>query len=107
MFFSFTWHFPPHSLLQSLQETCDHIMILQLLTKDKSLDGIIIGEESNQVLNNKPLAVSKQVLGRVNLENGMYVSNLFLCLNTNLGMNIIRDDAIQINEACTSYFTIL
>ena len=54
-------------------------MILQLLTKDESLDGIIIGEESNQVLNNKPLAVSKQVLGRVNLENGMYVSNLFLC----------------------------
>ena len=67
MLLAFRRSFLFNSLLKCLKKASDHVMVLQLLSKDEALDGVIISEKSNKVLEKESLAVGEEILGRIYL----------------------------------------
>ena len=43
-------------------------MVLQFLPENEPLDGVIVGEEGDKVLQEETFAVGQQILGRIHLE---------------------------------------
>ena len=42
-------------------------MVLELLAEDESLDRVVVSQESHHILEEKPLTVGKELLGRIDL----------------------------------------
>ena len=43
-------------------------MVLQFLPKDEPLNGVIVGEEGNEILQEETFTVGQKILGRIHLK---------------------------------------